>query len=273
MSDKEPPATITVPVDPYNPGEFFACCGLLELAHRLSRKESRAVGWFDESNGSRFQFSVSAYATTGELRLVNVIEALRNCPLSTTPHSKEGPVRIGAPLSITIDWRPPFPQNGIIKTFAGQQNLLEILQALQHAVRGIHSDDVTCSNILRIRAKTNKEVTAFGIEKAENAIDAGFSMDQQKKRLFRQSLVFLELLALIGTQRFCPRQGEDRLSREYYTWQEPLPAPLAAIAVSSLIPGIHQRGFVFQMYKRDPEGRYKGFAPARNNSKMKGEIA
>ena len=33
MSDPIP--SITVAVDPTNPGHFFACCGLLELADRL----------------------------------------------------------------------------------------------------------------------------------------------------------------------------------------------------------------------------------------------
>lgn len=33
MSDKN--ANITIPVDLTNPGQFFACCGLLELADRL----------------------------------------------------------------------------------------------------------------------------------------------------------------------------------------------------------------------------------------------
>src|SRR5271163_2936355 len=31
----KPEATIRVNVDPTNPGQFFACCGLLELADRL----------------------------------------------------------------------------------------------------------------------------------------------------------------------------------------------------------------------------------------------
>jgi len=36
-------STITVNVDVTNPGQFFACCGLLELAHRLW---PGAEGWF-----------------------------------------------------------------------------------------------------------------------------------------------------------------------------------------------------------------------------------
>src|SRR3954467_14091594 len=42
MNNHQP--SINLAVDPTNPGQFFACCGLLELAHRLS---SEAHGWFD----------------------------------------------------------------------------------------------------------------------------------------------------------------------------------------------------------------------------------
>ena len=41
MSDTKP--NITVNVDVTNPGQFFACCGLLELADRLW---PGAEGWF-----------------------------------------------------------------------------------------------------------------------------------------------------------------------------------------------------------------------------------
>ena len=41
MSDPTP--SIMVAVDPTNPGQFFACCGLLELADRLW---PGAEGWF-----------------------------------------------------------------------------------------------------------------------------------------------------------------------------------------------------------------------------------
>ena len=36
---------IQIPVDLTNPGQFFACCGLLELADRLW---PGTEGWFDE---------------------------------------------------------------------------------------------------------------------------------------------------------------------------------------------------------------------------------
>ena len=272
MNNTRPEATITIPVDPYNPGEFFACCGLLELAHRLSQTGRHALGWFEGTHDSHFQFSINALMAEATLDLTRLIDTLKQCQLSTpAPDSKEGPVILGAPLEMTLDWRSPFPQNGIIKTFAGKQELFEIVQVLQQAILNVPSKEVTDSKILTIRTQTRKEVTAYGIEKAENAIDVGFSMDDQKGRLFRHSLVFLEFFALIGAQRFCPCQGQDRFSRIYYTWQIPLPAPLAAIAVSTPIQPLRPQGFTFQMYKRDPQGRYKGFAPARKHIQTKGE--
>ena len=43
MSD--PKSNIRIPVDRANPGQFFACCGLLELADRLW---PGAQGWFEQ---------------------------------------------------------------------------------------------------------------------------------------------------------------------------------------------------------------------------------
>ena len=44
MTKVEP--TIRIPVDLTNPGQFFACCGLLELASRLW---PGAEGWFEKT--------------------------------------------------------------------------------------------------------------------------------------------------------------------------------------------------------------------------------
>ena len=47
-------ADLSINVDPTNPGQFFACCGLLELADRLG---SGSEGWFESSPT---QFSIRA---------------------------------------------------------------------------------------------------------------------------------------------------------------------------------------------------------------------
>jgi len=39
--------TIRVNVDPTNPGHFFACCGLFELASRIAEDTE---GWFEDKH-------------------------------------------------------------------------------------------------------------------------------------------------------------------------------------------------------------------------------
>jgi len=264
MNNIQPEATITIPVDLNNPGEFFACCGLLELAQRLTESGSRVLGWFENVDSLRSHFSVSALKNGDPLTLEEIIESLKKCGISTiNPVSKEGPVLLGSPFNIILDWRPPFPQSKMIKTFAGKQSLLEIVRTLQQAIHEISVNEYVGSELLGIRKPTNRAVTSFDIEKAEDAIDAGFSMDVQKGRLFRHSRVFLELLALIGGQRFCPQQGEERLERIYFAWQIPLSAALASSAVSRNIPAIPANGYSFRMYEREASGKYKGFSTAR----------
>src|SRR5262245_9868102 len=57
--------SIHVTVDPTNPGQFFACCGLLELADRLwpqTDDRPAAEGWFAER-----QFYIDCAGSLGEL--------------------------------------------------------------------------------------------------------------------------------------------------------------------------------------------------------------
>ena len=50
---------IRVAVDPTNPGQFFACCGLLELANRLW---PGAEGWFEKG-----KFCIACEGTADQL--------------------------------------------------------------------------------------------------------------------------------------------------------------------------------------------------------------
>ena len=273
MSDIRQEATITVPVDPSNPGEFLACCGLLELAHRLTAPDCRALGWFSRPEGKDGKFSISAFEEGAPITLERVLDSLGQCRIKEeNSDSKEGPVFLEEPFNLTLDWRSPFPQNGKIKTFAGPQRLFDVFQTLQQAVQTVGKAELSDTPLFGIFKKTLMNVTAFGVEKAENAIDAGFSFDKHKDgkiKLVRITPIFLEILALIGAQRFCP--GElQKLERVYFSWYVPLTAPLAAIVSSIPFETLPQEGFVFQMYKRDSKGRYKGFSPARKVKITKG---
>src|SRR5262245_36342044 len=70
--------SISVNVDPTNPGQFFACCGLLELADRLW---PGAEGWF-ASDGTAFHLrSLTAGVDATATRL---IRELAKCRLANT---------------------------------------------------------------------------------------------------------------------------------------------------------------------------------------------
>lgn len=252
--------TITIDVDLRNPGQFFACCGLLELANRVSPSDNRARGWFCNIEKPIAKFQIEAVDAEGNpLELPSLLDALKNASIvSDNENSKEGPLTIGEPFFIEIDWRKAFPQNSLVKTWAGQQNVFEIIKALQGAI-----PEKVSNGILSVCREVKSATTAFNTSLAEDVIDAGFSLDKLSDRLKRHPAIFVELLSLIGLQHFCPARGERRLTRIYYAWKEPLPVLLASIAICYSLPGIKTHGFSFDMYKRDSEGRYKAFAPAK----------
>ncbi len=95
MTDNPQP-TIAVDVDATNPGQFFACCGLLELADRLW---PGAEGWF--TNGDQ-AFLISASGTLDSLvRAIATAELTHACP--SDPYSS--PLIVGAPFRrLSVDW-------------------------------------------------------------------------------------------------------------------------------------------------------------------------
>src|SRR3954447_25827562 len=146
-------AEIAVAVDLANPGQYFACCGLLELAHRMW---PGAEGWFD---GGFF----NVRAGGGEAELVN---ALRTCEIANTMLDeekrrreelgamgqkvlkadpaledekktldglwRESPVVFGAPFGLQVDWFLDDRSGGKrFKTWAGQQSIIDIVRELR----------------------------------------------------------------------------------------------------------------------------------------------
>lgn len=78
MNNPEP--SICVNVDPTNPGQFFACCGLLELADRLW---DGAEGWFRDG-----KFNIACGGTLAEtLHLLILATTIPHVQSSTTPSS------------------------------------------------------------------------------------------------------------------------------------------------------------------------------------------
>lgn len=239
-----PQPTIRVAVDPINPGQFFACCGLLELAHRLW---PGAEGWFDSGT-----FCVARSGTILEL----LHPLLARAPTALTELANGLPVKpIIAPLRLTLReipaanllmdvWmrigiakgRPMVMGNPPWNFWSGQQTSLSIWKLLAAAARKqlavLESEDLQQLFGFRVLLPGR-----FGFDPggAWNARDVGFSPNAQGMNVATSPIV--ELLAAAGMQRFRPAVSRDRQTFTYGAWRHPLEAPVAAAFASSVPNG------------------------------------
>jgi CRISPR-associated protein Csb3 len=73
----------------------------------------------------------------------------------------------------------------------------------------------------------------------------------------------IDVLTLIGLQRFRPKMVEVWTRNRYFTWNQPLPVEVAAVATLGLLPHLNGTCFEFPIKPRDAQGRYKLFGHAQ----------
>lgn len=295
MSPPQP--SFAVNLDTTNPGHVIACCGLLELAHRLW---PGAEGWFDGP-----QLSVAIPGDCEDNPLRQLIKTLTCCQISglsqeerddrdtlekesrdlkkqaaKLPPEKEkrrrdlgeraraGMIRIEEPFALILDWWHSGDEEATPKTWAGLQELHKIARAAQDALAGITDLasllDYSCilrmpAEYCRAEADRQKAVEPFYFDarRFAHALDTGFSLDTQEAETIAQPAV--ELLCLIGLQRFRPAPGPARWSFDYWTWRQPLSAPVAAPVFSGVSPIPGRQAYRFRLRFRDDQKRYKAF--------------
>src|SRR4051812_35917946 len=95
-----PPKTaVQVNVDSANPGQFFACCGLLELADRICHG---AEGWFEAE-----QFCIAASPSNDIVfDLPSLLKTISVAPLRQVDPEDDfaSPIELGEPINLTLDW-------------------------------------------------------------------------------------------------------------------------------------------------------------------------
>lgn len=277
--------SIRINVDPTNPGQFFACCGLLELADRLW---PGAEGWFE--NG---EFCVTCGVT-----LTNVLDALAECDLTNTmteiqhlrfreitemtvktrksifgveeEHKalekllREANLILGTPFAITLDWFvDDFAGGSRFKTWAGRQSVLDIATSMKTVLKCIEWRNEDCLKFA---------VTGCGLPfnfdsdlgGQGGAIDIGFSFDplaaSSLTRIESMARPALELLAFIGLQRFRPVEIKGQNRFLYTAWNQSLPIEVAMPAACGAIPSSNDNRLEFRLMYRT---KYlKSFLPA-----------
>jgi CRISPR-associated protein Csx14 len=253
----DPDPTIRVAVDPTNPGQYFACCGLLELADRLW---PGAEGWFAE--GGR-EFCIACGGTLKYLLAVLVmdpptaVERLESNGLVVPPiiaplaFSFDG----GSTTAITLDaWTriavlkgvPQVISNPPWNFWSGQQTSMRIWSGLR-AELVVQLGRFTPDEFNALFSQRLFQKGRFGFDPgpAWNALDVGFSPNEQGMEV--ESSPAVEMLAAVGLQRFRPVMNDTRDVFDYFTWHSPYSPAVAAAAMAGAMPeacAVRYRGSV-----------------------------
>lgn len=256
MTDAEP--NITIHVDPTNPGQFFACCGLVELADRLW---PGAEGWFE---GGRFHI-----AAEGTLK--QLIQAIATAELihSRPEDLYSSPLTIGKPFRpLSIDWWET-DRTGAkdLKVWAGTMESYGIAYAMQQAMRGEEFLSPDLFNVGMVvqnpgDPSKKKEPYYFDARRAPNAHsrDVGFSANDLQFTTLAYPAV--ELLCLIGLQVARPRSTDVLRVYDYSTWSVSLPTNLLLAAASGLLEMPDRPVYRFENWFRTGQKKHKAFRSA-----------
>jgi hypothetical protein len=225
-----PKPNITIPVDLTNPGQFFACCGLLELADRLW---PGAEGWFEGKT-----FSIASECVTSNLdALFNAVASAAIEQIDKQDNAASAIMYRLDTISILLDWWRDEASGGQrLKTWAGRQSGPQIFRLMAAKVADLVAIDsqspfdfsAAVYDVADGKAK-KKTISPFYFDsrRAGTSLDAGFSADEQQMSVSEYPVV--EAFAMIGMQRFRPRSDEVTSPRSflYTAWFDRLPAIIA----------------------------------------------
>lgn len=282
----KPAPSFGIGVDPANPGQFFACCGLFELANRLW---PGTESWFENNtfqlrcNGGTLGDALNSLSSCHITNTMSASEHSRFEEISSwngakrksTPGAeeeyknlakllREAPIVLCAPFDITIDWFiDDFAGGSRFKTWAGQQSVLGIAKSMKLALSDTSWRNDDC---LKFTARGCGLPFNFDSDLGGQggAIDVGFSFDplaaSSLTRIEPMARPALELLAFIGLQRFRAAEVERQNLFRYTAWNRPLPIEVAAPAACGMIPMVGASQLEFRLLYRT---KYlKSFLPA-----------
>jgi CRISPR-associated protein Csx14 len=255
---------IKVPVDLTNPGQFFACCGLLELADCL-RPEADSVGGFELHRFDRATFRI--WSNTQFTSQV-IVAALLGCHRKaidpwqsirgsdgkpTKDAEKTKPILIDAPVNLRLSWwlDELSGTQSEFKTWSANTTSLGLFESTADEV---HPTDVTDKTLL---THTVGMTGRFGFDPRSSwdTLNTGYSPNDQGEEV--DSYPATELLAAIGLQTFPPLAVNDHY--HYTPWEHPLPALAARTASSGAINLSNTRPYRFAVLSR---GKFKNFSRA-----------
>ena len=225
---------MSVQVDITNPGQFFACCGLLEVAHRVWCP-GPAEGWFTDG-----QFWL-ARRDGKSAEVAELIKAVLECDVRaiSVNDPKTDPIELGDPIGIRLDWwRRSDGSTNLFKTWAANATSLQMFRKWREPLRRcLDSINGQPGKILTLSYRVQGSY-GFDSELGWDALRVGFSFNEHGGLRKLPTRPAVELFGAIGLQRFFPKCDGENHVVGYSPWRVPLTAPVAAAAALGLVPGV-----------------------------------
>lgn len=258
----QPKADICITVDVTNPGQYFACCGLLELADRLW---DGAEGWFCGDGSNEFRVR-----TGGELdELVHHLTEVELVQLDSDDKTASRIQLAGEPFrDLRLDWwHDSWAGGKEVKVWAGTMESVRIARAMQHAMRDPRFSEPDLLNVGVVAFDPDDpskkvEPYYFDARRAPNAHsrDVGFSPNDLG--ITTTAYPAVELLCLVGLQRCRPVGTEQPRVFDYFTWQEPIAPCLLPGVVSGTVRLLGGERYRFENWYRTGQRKHKAFRTA-----------
>lgn len=249
MTDNRP--TTTLDLDPLNPAQYFACCGLLELASAGS-PDVLAVFEHDPKQPRKARFVLNGL--TPEM-IKMILGSLKRAKAIVIGESNgEAPIKIEIKdlPEFVLDWwlAPDRSRKSRFKLWAGQQTTLKLIEDMLSVEWGELGTD-----FLNFRLPMSGR---FGIDPRSswNTLDFGSSLNIQAPDPYTYPVT--EMLAAVGLQGFRPSKTTEGFS--YQLWTQPLPLIPARAAASLHISEFPGSSFVFKVNKRSGSFSFFTFA-------------
>jgi CRISPR-associated protein Csb3 len=273
---------IKIPVDLTNPGQFFACCGLLELADRLW---PGAEGWFE-----REQFCILTEDRSKALsELLNEAKLFRfdvgddskaenDVDEINDKNTVIEPIRLlwkDEKTAIDLDWW----SEKSLKPWAGSMKERVILRAMLDALdpqcrtpfndlKRVQYQSPRVQRNGKPKKPTKKEPFYFDPRRGNKShpLDSGFSPDTHKMEA--ECCPALEALCFIGLQRARPAPTGTANQSRYTVWTKHsladlgLPVSLLGVVTSGIVPWPTLGNYVFDNYFRTDQRKHKTLSQA-----------
>lgn len=291
-----PRDTISLRVDVANPGHYFACCGLFELAACLTPtvqghfgQDEKQQWWFTLTSESdcRKDFtleSVLALFSGAELTVLGFqtndeedddIDTNDDGATDDAADKKAPPLKLGLPFNLPLDWwDTSTKETSALKVWAGSMDCLRIARAMKDATGKIISESKRTDGKLSLlfdnrvvyeqkKSKPQKvEPFCFDAKRGPNADarDVGFSPNTLK--LESDAAPAVEILALIGLQRAIPVPAKQPRQFIYHVWTKPMPLELLAAAINGQLSDSSVNAYRFESWFRTSQKKHKAFLAA-----------